>query len=89
MKWNESSNGLPKIDQWVIAYGLDIASDVYIFKSEEKDDYEYSIQMCQFIENRYETNNIGLDFRWVYNTHCCEEELIYVTHWMPIPEKPK
>jgi|GEM_PF-1959940 hypothetical protein len=85
MKWISVKEQLPKEGERVLAFGKDIGSNRWDYEQnpkEYKDKSFLSIQLCT-----YQKESDG--FLWIYNHHCCEEELVEVTHWMSLPKNPE
>lgn len=77
-EWIDIKDQLPKIGSWVIAFGK--------ARNKEYDD-EPSIAITRFgynphtKEHYYEYLSSGCG--------CCNADMREVTHWMPLPEKPR
>jgi hypothetical protein len=77
MEWISIKDKLPSFDQEVLAIGRRRYEEGSFKES-------LSIRLCTF----YQKSRFR-DYQWIFNTHCCDDYLIEVTHWMPLPESPK
>lgn len=80
MNWISVKDRLPEEERAVIAFGT-------------KAFYEGKWIEGKFIEKciyRPEDAKDGwIKAPWVFNSHCCDDCLDEVTHWMPLPDKPE
>ena len=80
MKLISVKEKLPDNEQRIMAYGQD-ARDANSYKGNDNN-LEWVIRECEYSSDSDQ-------YPWIYNSHCCIEILVNVTHWMMLPQPPR